>query len=320
MRTIVFCITLVSCSEPNFKGQASSSQSQSTKGLSGDTASGAEPATQKKNSSETNSTILESSDTTADVPQAINGAYLACATVLSSLQEASVNRTTVGCRVQAANGERFKTEAINSKAIFTVKPIELETLSLRVNTLTDTSRNYDILIDFNVANNGDSVNAAANTTVSLEVQDIATGLPLLTKSEVVKNVLTTLDSGYWISWGTDIPYMDTLTSLRWDKDNLLLYTWDEANTFCQNLTLDTQTQWRLPTIDELKIAFRDNQSRMFTGAGQMNIAISNADFYWSSTPYGISQVYGLHFKDSSLPTLPETASELQGFICVHDHY
>ena len=49
------------------------------------------------------------------------------------------------------------------------------------------------------------------------------------------------------------------------KDNGVDVTWQEATTYCQNLQIGSQSDWRLPTIDELKGIF-DSSTNAQIGA------------------------------------------------------
>jgi hypothetical protein len=53
-----------------------------------------------------------------------------------------------------------------------------------------------------------------------------------------------------------VAWTDPATGLMWTKkDNGVDVTWQEATTYCQNLQIVSQSDWRLPTIDELKGIF-----------------------------------------------------------------
>jgi len=53
-----------------------------------------------------------------------------------------------------------------------------------------------------------------------------------------------------------VAWTDPATGLMWTKkDNGVDVTWQEATTYCQNLQIGSQSDWRLPTIDELKGIF-----------------------------------------------------------------
>ena len=79
---------------------------------------------------------------------------------------------------------------------------------------------------------------------------------------------------------------DNATHLQWQDDysdnggNIKDANWSDAQTYCNALTLDGKTDWRLPSIEELM---------SITDKGRVNPAIDpvfqnvTSDFYWSST-------------------------------------
>lgn len=49
---------------------------------------------------------------------------------------------------------------------------------------------------------------------------------------------------------------DTATGLMWAQtDNLGNISWDNSKLYCENIILSRYTDWRMPTIDELKTLF-----------------------------------------------------------------
>jgi hypothetical protein len=100
---------------------------------------------------------------------------------------------------------------------------------------------------------------------------------------------------------------DNVTGLMWQKDTAPgTYTWDQANTYCENLTLGGYSDWRLPTIKEL--SFLVDSSIPYPGP-TINTAYfpnTQAFYCWSSTTsayypsyawvvnFGYGGVYGDH--------------------------
>ena len=50
----------------------------------------------------------------------------------------------------------------------------------------------------------------------------------------------------------DVVCQDPNTGLVWQRQSVCCYDWDEARDYCQNLSLDGHTDWRLPAISELR--------------------------------------------------------------------
>lgn len=87
--------------------------------------------------------------------------------------------------------------------------------------------------------------------------------------------------------------IDTATDLKWQEgdgsDGAATRTWEEALSYCENLTLDGSDDWRLPNISEL-FSIADYS--------QYNPAIapefsSQVYHYWSSTTNWKSPSYAL---------------------------
>lgn len=85
---------------------------------------------------------------------------------------------------------------------------------------------------------------------------------------------------------------DNVTGLMWqDSANVSTdqYTWTEAGDYCANLTLDTLTGWRLPTILELTAIVNYGTSNPAADSAFENTA---PGLYWSSTEAtNVSTVY-----------------------------
>ena len=88
-------------------------------------------------------------------------------------------------------------------------------------------------------------------------------------------ILTTLNS-------SDI-VVDSDTGFMWqDSSNIVKKTWSEAKLYCDNLTLGTYDDWRLPHIDELmsisdKSRYSPTIKEIFTN--------TKSNWYWSNTEY-----------------------------------
>ncbi len=84
---------------------------------------------------------------------------------------------------------------------------------------------------------------------------------------------------------------DKLTGLMWVKDGNAAgqKNWNQATSYANNLTLCGYTDWRLPTINELKSLI--NYSDTVSPANWLNangFSSIQADTYWSSTVYSVS--------------------------------
>lgn len=76
---------------------------------------------------------------------------------------------------------------------------------------------------------------------------------------------------------------DLTTGLMWQDDEsaeTVTKNWEEAKGYCQNLNFAGYSDWRLPTIDELKSIVDTNN----TPAIKKEFKNSVSTTYWSSTP------------------------------------
>jgi len=95
---------------------------------------------------------------------------------------------------------------------------------------------------------------------------------------------------------------DSTTGLQW-QDNATRsdMTWTAAIDYCENLTLDTYRDWRLPNLKELTSIMDDTKKTPSIDTS----AFENTgyDHYWSSTTYagtsdtawGVYFRYGYHY-------------------------
>ena len=78
---------------------------------------------------------------------------------------------------------------------------------------------------------------------------------------------------------------DTTTGLQW-QDNTdsknTTKTWSEAISYCENLTLGSHNDWRLPNINELKSIVDRSKFNPVIVDGFTNV---RSDGYWSSTTH-----------------------------------
>ncbi|OGG99090.1 MAG: hypothetical protein A2600_00480 [Candidatus Lambdaproteobacteria bacterium RIFOXYD1_FULL_56_27] len=79
---------------------------------------------------------------------------------------------------------------------------------------------------------------------------------------------------------------DLSTGLMWDQRETTTMTWTAALSYCENLSLAGQTDWRLPNRNELESLVDDTK----TSAPTINTTYfpsAVSDYYWSSTTYAL---------------------------------
>ena len=88
----------------------------------------------------------------------------------------------------------------------------------------------------------------------------------------------------------DVTVIDTDTKLEWQDsykdDTIERYEWRDALTYCEDLSLDSKGDWRLPNINELKSIIVETQyapaiSEIFKYTKY--IRSNQTHGYWSST-------------------------------------
>lgn len=93
---------------------------------------------------------------------------------------------------------------------------------------------------------------------------------------------------------------DTSTNLTW-QDNATPATttmnWTAAITYCENLTLATFTDWRLPNRNELKSIVNANTLARPPMSPVFQHKVSSP--YWSSTPYASNTAWRVKFDNGS---------------------
>jgi hypothetical protein len=92
------------------------------------------------------------------------------------------------------------------------------------------------------------------------------------------------------AWGGDYTVnpngtvSDNTTGLIWQQeDDNTGRTWEQALAYCENLTLDSQADWRLPNIKELESIADD--SRVFPAIDTAAFPNTDSSGCWSSTTY-----------------------------------
>ena len=75
---------------------------------------------------------------------------------------------------------------------------------------------------------------------------------------------------------------DTTTGLQWQDNETISKIWTEAINYCEALSLDGQSDWRLPNLKELISLVDDSKVSPVISAVFEHTA---SDGYWSSTAY-----------------------------------
>lgn len=75
---------------------------------------------------------------------------------------------------------------------------------------------------------------------------------------------------------------DNKTGLMWQKqDDAATKTWEQALSYCEGLSLDGYTNWRLPNVKELSSIVDD--TRYGPAINTVYFPNTQSSYYWSST-------------------------------------
>ena len=107
---------------------------------------------------------------------------------------------------------------------------------------------------------------------------------------------------------------DRSSGLMWQQAEGGEGNWDEALTFCEDLDLAHYTDWRLPTVKELRSLIDEGRSQPALDTGYFPEAAAAA--YWSSTNYipNAFSVWKVDFRDGIVNS--DLRSSLQRIRCV----
>jgi hypothetical protein len=104
---------------------------------------------------------------------------------------------------------------------------------------------------------------------------------------------------------------DTQTGLIWTvKDNRADIDWKKSNGYCNDLVLDEASDWRLPTIDQLKALF---DWRAFGPPRSLKLSRSNS---WSLTRDDSSSAFYFDFNAGSQVSSTLKSSSDMRVLCV----
>lgn len=93
---------------------------------------------------------------------------------------------------------------------------------------------------------------------------------------------------------------DPTTYLVWQKtDDNNKRNWNEAITYCDNLTLNGYNNWRLPSRDELKALNYSSVFNQINGTYYAQVNDQYIGSYWSNTSFDNSQAYHVFLRSNA---------------------
>jgi hypothetical protein len=86
---------------------------------------------------------------------------------------------------------------------------------------------------------------------------------------------------------------DNATGLLWmDTDNGSDVSWGQAQNYCENLDLKGYTDWRLPTVDELKTLYDRSLKTQYKIKGPIKLGAATL---WSGSTNNSGDAWSLNF-------------------------
>jgi hypothetical protein len=145
------------------------------------------------------------------------------------------------------------------------------------------------------------------------------GIEVSTDDANVWKDVTTTGDGVTLSTCTATPahcsFKDKISGQEWHKSDVTDRNWSTALSFCDSLSYNGKTDWRLPTVKELMDAYTHG---MVSTAGYTNwITLANfQQNYWSASTRS-SNIYLAHYMSFGSHTVASTyKSTLSRSICV----
>jgi len=86
---------------------------------------------------------------------------------------------------------------------------------------------------------------------------------------------------------------DSSTGLMWTiEDSGSDLNWNQANAYCEELTLEGHTDWRLATLEELEGLYDRNLKKQYKAKGPINLQSANV---WSGSKNTLGDSWMLNF-------------------------
>jgi hypothetical protein len=96
-----------------------------------------------------------------------------------------------------------------------------------------------------------------------------------------------------ISQDSDGTWKDAASGLLWTvKDGGSEMSWNQADAYCENLELAGQTDWRLPTLDELKTLYDRSLKKQYKAKEPIELESATV---WSGTKNRVGDAWSLNF-------------------------
>lgn len=230
---------------------------------------------------------------------------------------------TVQARTIAGDGPGATSPAVRPVSVPSMARdviVQLEDTGIRVSWTAPADDGGEPLTRYLVTLGGDTrtVDPSEETTVLYEglTERVAYAATVTAENDIgTSAAVTSLSLTYrdreWAQWkpsrgasGYNAPAThvnDARTGLMWQRDPPTgVMTWSEAKTYCDNLTLASLSDWRLPTFIELSSII--DYSRVHPAVDTSTFrgpAGSTTGWYWSASASGASRAWARNFYDAA---------------------
>lgn len=259
--------------------------------------------------------IAENESTTP--PNQIMGSYLRC-----FIEESNkAVKLEVGCRFQDAHDGRVMLSQLAKKAEYSLPRILPPSVSLAIESLDD-DPHYDVLFHLSGKTFTELRSVAYGAYYSVKLFELQNGAEEASIVDAGNSLMSTLPKPWWqreiASDTNEDQYCapgETCrfegSGLLWTRDDGLEYQQFSGATLCGNLD-DGYSDWRLPTRDELYVAYAKHIDALKSGS-LLNLRFA---YYWTETPtaadqYALVNIFtGEHSSGGG--------SDKSGVLCVRD--
>jgi hypothetical protein len=220
-----------------------------------------------------------------------------------------------------AKGTTLEIADLDSNSSTTENNNSTVVLSYKTNSVSDV-----LTLQVSTATNDNNFTTTASVDINFTVKNTTTSTTTSstpTTDQLYKTGQTTsyltYDDGHYKEGVTryftrddtnnTVENKNTTDALTWeDQTSIAQRNYSNAVSYCNDLTLDGYTDWRLPTIHELKTLVNYSKTSPVIDGNFSNTNWSSTDYYWSSNPSSYSNSYlTLKFYDGRIQSKSETS-------------
>jgi len=226
--------------------------------------------------------------------QNFSNALFVCMLQLEGFDGLSQNSVT--CRYEDSSGKYFDPKSKGAKLAYSVIPSTLTNIDHAFTTIDSTERTFDMTLGIKGFAKEDANAALNNTKIKVDLVSLESNAVLASRTHLIKQVTKAQSAVKWAK----VPslasprFMDTATGNIWTLDNQVLYTFQEAETYCQSLAPVNDLVWQVPSLATLLIGRHHGLGSALAGLETLNIRSGLT--YWTTALVGTED-----------PTIPVTS-------------